>query len=173
MLKNILILSLIILFFESCSSTSPTQNKLASQVNKMIKNIQPDLQAKKRKDISEYISEVALQYKIDPQIIIAIIATESNFDHSKISVSGDLSIAQINVKVWNEEFKRLGKKTIQINKLISDEKYAIQIMAEILTILRKRHSSTDKEWYARYHSGNDKYKIVYLEKLKNYIQKMS
>jgi hypothetical protein len=93
---------------------------------------------------------------------------ESSFDQSKVSISGDISIAQINYEVWVKEFKR--KKLPLLNKhlLKSDINYAIDTMGIILGSLKQRYSSREKYWFSRYHSSNVKRRIIYTNLLAKY-----
>jgi soluble lytic murein transglycosylase-like protein len=139
-----------------------------SQLNKivkMIKKVQPELNEKSRKRIAKNIYKAAQDNKVDPQLMIAIIDTESNFAGEKISSTGDLSMAQINTHVWNKEFKRLGLKKISDLRLKKDEVYALSVMGQILGILKNRHAKKDKNWYARYHSKTKKYNTDYRHKV--------
>ena len=62
-----------------------------------------------------------------------------------------------------KKYQDLLKK--QEEKLKENENYSIEIMGQILSTLKKRYAHKDKYWYARYHSGNLKYKQIYLEKI--------
>ncbi len=136
-------------------------------IAKMIELVQPELPVKLRYDYAEDISEAIKIHKdIKPQIMIALIDTESDFNASMISHTLDYSMAQVNVKVWNIEFKRMGIPPIKIEMLLNpDQAYAMKTMAKILSILRKRHEHEDRRWYARYHSNTKKYKWNYLRKI--------
>lgn len=116
------------------------------------------------KGLSQKIIEVSQKYKIEPEIIVSIINVESQFNQKAISSTGDLSIAQINLKVWNKELKRLKIERIDKNKLKKDYKYSLDKMGLILSLLKKRHSS-DKEWYGTYHSTNAYFKKTYVNKV--------
>jgi hypothetical protein len=178
---------LVILFIQSCSSLTPKktallkkQKKVSSRfanfdrmsfpndsavISNMISIVQPELESKEREAIATSMSKALAKHKIEPQIMVAIIDTESNFKNDKISTTGDLSLAQINVDVWNKELPRLGKEPIDSAKLQKDQVYAMTKMAEILKILKKRFEFKDRKWYARYHSGTRQYKTEYLNKL--------
>jgi len=143
------------------------------KIEKMIKKVNPIVKAHKRKKVAKIIQQVTKTYKIDPKVMIAIIDTESEFIQHKISSSGDLSIAQINLKVWNKELKRLNLETINEKKLIKDEKYALVQMGRILSILKDRHAETDKKWYATYHSKTKKFKNIYSKKVDLRIRKIA
>lgn len=117
--------------------------------------------------LSKIIDHNSKKHKINQDIFISIIKTESDFNQSAISETGDVSIAQINVKVWNKEFKRLGLPLISKNRIKYDVEYSVNIMGEILSIVRKRNKK-DRHWFARYHSNNNKFKKIYLAKLLNY-----
>lgn len=131
----------------------------------MITVVQPELDEEERDTIASQISLAIKKYKVEPQIMVAIIDTESDFKAEKISTTGDISVAQINVEVWNKEFIRMRKPLIVKEQVISDQEYAMIKMAEILSIIKKRHGKNDRRWYARYHSNTHKYKKEYLYKL--------
>lgn len=187
--KNILRAALIVLamlFIQSCSSLAPskkvTQKKKKSSsryanfdrknfpndavvISNMISIVQPELESDECDSIATSMSKALRKHKIEPQIMVAIIDTESNFRHDVVSSTGDLSLAQINVEVWNKEFARLNRELINREKLKQDQEYAMTKMAEILKILKKRFEYKDRKWYARYHSGTRQYKSEYLHKL--------
>ncbi|MDD4972913.1 MAG: transglycosylase SLT domain-containing protein [Bacteriovorax sp.] len=131
----------------------------------MISVVQPELDEEERDTIASQISLAIKKYKIEPQIIVAIIDTESDFRADKISITGDLSVAQINVEVWNKEFIRMRKLPMIKEKIKMDQEYALMKMAEILNIIKKRYAKKDRRWYARYHSNTHRYKNEYLHKL--------
>lgn len=141
-------------------------------INSLISSLGPKLSADKKKSIAKKIHKTLLKYPLPPQVVLAIIDTESNFRQDAVSSTGDLSMAQINPDVWNKEFERLKKPLIDAEKLQADETYALEMMARILTLLKKRHEKTDRRWYARYHSGTKKYKEAYLNKIEVRMRKM-
>lgn len=141
------------------------RTKSINQLARMIKKVQPELNEIARNRIAKNIFQAANKNKVDPLLMIAIIDTESNFAGSKVSSTGDLSMAQINTNVWNKEFSRLGRQKISDYRLKKDEVYALNKMAEILGILKIRHANKDVNWYARYHSHTKKHKIDYREKV--------
>ena len=131
-----------------------------SVIAKMIEVVQPNIKAKKRSEIALALYQASKKYSVDPKIMVAIIATESNFNNAAVSVSGDISLAQINTKVWDVEFNRLGLGKIDKKLLKKDEAYALNKMAKILSILKSRHAK-DAKWYAVYHSKTKKFKNAY------------
>lgn len=134
-------------------------------IAKMIGKIQPELKNSNRMRIAQSLNNVAKKHHIDPKLMIAIIGTESDFVNAKVSSTGDLSLAQINPNVWNKEFERLGLEKLNNVRLKKDEVYALNKMAQILSILKNRHEKKDKNWYARYHSHTRKYKNQYNTKV--------
>jgi hypothetical protein len=161
-----LILTLILSLISTPVMTKTIYKRKVSAVNvamisKMIKAVQPDLKQQKRDQISKALFQTSKKYNIDPKIMIAIIATESNFNNAAVSVSGDISLAQINTKVWDVEFNRLGLGKIDKKLLKKDEAYALNKMGKILSILQARHSKKDAKWYAIYHSRTKKFKNQY------------
>jgi len=135
-------------------------------IAKMISVLKPNFSNAKTAAVAKKIHLAFLKYKIEPQIVLAIIDTESDFAHDKVSSSGDLSIAQVNVEVWNKEFERMNMKLIDREKLVLDDpQYSLEVMAQILHVLKTRYEKKDRKWYARYHSKTKKHKDVYLSKL--------
>jgi hypothetical protein len=131
----------------------------------MIEAVEPSLNDKKRNEISIALYQSSKKFKLDPKIMVAIISTESNFNNSAVSVSGDLSLAQINTKVWDVEFTRLGLGKINKKMLKKDESYALDKMGKILSLLKSRHGKKDVQWYAVYHSKTKKHKSIYEGKI--------
>lgn len=136
-------------------------------ISKMIKVVQPQMNEKKRNKIALALYQSSKKYAVDPKLMVAIISTESDFNNAAVSVSGDLSLAQINTKVWNAEFNRLGLGQIDIKLLKKDEAYALNKMGKILSILKARHAKKDSKWYATYHSRTKKFKNAYDGKVQN------
>lgn len=145
----------------------------SKKIDRMIKVMQPGLDKSKRQKFAKQLAKISRQYKIDPKIMIAIIDTESEFDNSKVSSTGDLSIAQININVWNKELARLKLPTIDSERLVKDEKYALDQMGMILSILKIRHELKDNKWFARYHSRTEKYKNRYCLKVESRIRRLA
>ncbi|MBY0414309.1 MAG: transglycosylase SLT domain-containing protein [Bdellovibrionales bacterium] len=184
LLPKCLIMLGLITLFQGCSTTKTLSKKRSNPYEKfgnfdrvvipnevtyigqMIETVQPELDAESKDRIATNISDAIKKHKVEPQIIIALIDTESNFKYDKISSTGDLSLAQINVDVWNTEFKRMKEPLIDKEKLVSqDQAYAMEMMAKILHTLKSRYSKKDRRWYARYHSNTSKYKLNYLRKI--------
>lgn len=184
LLPKLLLLLGLALLFQGCSSTVPKKKKShdlysklgnfdkvyipneAPLISHMISVVQPELEVNARNKIANDIHHAIKKYKVEPQIVVSLIDTESNFSYSKVSSTGDLSLGQVNVEVWNEEFKRMKLPLIDKAKLVTeDQGYAMEKMAQILSILKKRHAKKDRRWYARYHSNTSKYKMDYLRKI--------
>ncbi len=134
-------------------------------ISKMISVLKPGFRSVERNDVALKIHKALLKYNIEPQIIVAIIDTESNFNHEMVSETGDLSMAQLNVDIWNKEFERMKLSPIETDKLLEDKAYSLEVMAQILNILKMRYAKVDRRWYARYHSKTKKHKSIYLAKV--------
>lgn len=134
-------------------------------VANMIAVVQPEMNEAKRDEMAAMIAKVSKKFNIKPEIMVSIIDTESNFQTNMVSSTGDLSIAQINVDVWNKEFARLNLPVIDKERVVQDLEYSLTFMAEILSVLKMRYAETDPCWYARYHSSTPKYKNDYFQKL--------
>lgn len=134
-------------------------------IAEMISVLKPGFSIEKRNEFAVKIHKALAKYKIEPQIVVAIIDAESDFNHEMVSSTGDLSMAQINVDIWNKEFERMNMKTIEAEKIKVDESYSLEVMAQILHILKTRYEKKDRRWYARYHSKTQKHKRAYMTKL--------
>ncbi|MBP9682865.1 MAG: transglycosylase SLT domain-containing protein [Bacteriovorax sp.] len=171
-MKNTILIALIICSFFTSTMAMPkgisanevTRNHV-NTISKMIKALQPELNKTDRNRIAYSLYMTTKKYKIDPKLMIAIIGTESDFRNEKVSTTGDLSMAQINASVWNKEFTRIGRDSLNSKRLKKDEGYALSKMAEILIILKERHSKKDDKWFARYHSQTKKFKNLYSAKV--------
>ncbi len=137
----------------------------AHVISNMIKVLKPEIDPSSRIAVASDIQHALRKYKIEPQIVVAIIDTESDFNHDLVSSTGDLSLAQVNVEIWNREFKRMNMDLIKEDKLKADKGYSLEVMAQILHILKTRYEKKDRRWYARYHSKTHKHKRNYLAKL--------
>ncbi|MBC7711788.1 MAG: transglycosylase SLT domain-containing protein [Rhizobacter sp.] len=131
----------------------------------MIAVVQPEMDEEQRDLVASKMAVAIKKYNIEPQIFVAIIDTESNFNPDLVSSTGDLSLAQINVDMWNKEFARMRHTLIDKERVKVDQVYALSTMAEILNIIKLRYEKIDQKWYARYHSSTEKYKSDYLRKL--------
>lgn len=143
---------------------APVPNRTAV-IAKMISVLKPEFSMAKRHDVATKIHQALNKYKIEPQIVVAIIDAESDFNHGMVSSTGDLSMAQVNVEIWNKEFERMKMSPIEAERMKADEAYSLEVMAQILQILKTRYEKKDKKWYARYHSKTQKHKSAYLNKL--------
>lgn len=178
----LLALAVLALFAGCSTNVKKTKNKIAQEkfgnfdrvyipneaplIAQMISIVQPELETNSRNKIANDIHHAIKKYKVEPQIVVSLIDTESNFQYSKVSTTGDLSLGQVNVEVWNAEFKRMKLPLIKKELLtVEDQGYAMEKMAQILSILKARHGKKDRRWYARYHSNTTKYKTDYLRKI--------
>lgn len=143
---------------------APVPNK-PPVIAEMISVLKPEFSLAKRTAVAKKIHKAFGKYQIQPQIVVAILDAESDFNQNAVSSSGDLSVAQVNVDVWNKEFERLKMMPIEVERLKADEAYSLEVMAQILHILKKRYEKKDRRWYARYHSKTQKHKNAYLDKL--------
>lgn len=170
----ILIISVSVFLLTSLMSDSfdklnkiEVQHKIERISNKILKFGLKDVD--KSRFIASQIYEASNQYKLSPDLMVAILKVESSFDQNAVSKTGDISIAQINIKTWNKEFYRLKKKRINHDRLKKDSSYAIFLMAEILSTIRETNKK-ENEWYLFYHSKNPERKSVYSKKIKKYLK---
>lgn len=144
-----------------------------TKIEKMINVVEPTLEKKNANKIAKLIHYTSKRYNIDPKIIVSIIDTESDFRHHKVSSTGDLSLVQINPKVWNAEFKRLGLGELDIQQLKKSERYALIKMGQILNDLKTKYAHKDEKWFARYHSRTKKFKTTYANKVELRMRKIA
>lgn len=162
------LLALVLLLSVVSMSVTPSHEVRAYEIEliqTLISKLKNNMPEERAQFIAESIHGSSTKYKIDPKVIIAIIDTESNFRKGMVSHTGDLSLVQINPLVWNKEFARLKMALVDAKKLQEDEAYAINLMCEILTLIKVRHGDTDARWFARYHSRTKKYKDIYHSKV--------
>ena len=106
--------------------------------------------------IANAIVKYSYKHQVDYKLMLAIIKNESDFKQSAVSRTGDISISQIRVPVWKEEFANRKLRPLDAQKLKKDSNYAIDRMAEIISILEDKWKEEDPYWYARYHSRTDR-----------------
>ena len=114
--------------------------------------------------LAQSIYQSSQAHQIDYKIMTAIMMVESGFSQSVISATGDISIVQINYKIWAKESKRL-KMELSESRLKQDPDYAIMKLGEILKYLKHHYSKHDPHWYGRYHSRTLEFKRNYVIKL--------
>ncbi len=136
-------------------------NSHAAGLPAMIKRLAPETTLSKAKKISKTIKKAATTNGVKAELFVVILDIESGFKDWPVNATGDISIAQVNYRIWNKEFKRLKLPKLDKTRLKKDHVYAINILGSILKILKKRYEHKDKMWYARYHSKTKKLKIKY------------
>lgn len=165
-----------IFYAPKATTTHFTKNEVITKnhalLSKMIREIQPNLSEKKAYTLAKKIYTHSSNFNLDPKILIAILYIESNFRNNVTSKTGDYSMAQINVDIWNREFTRLGMSKLDKHLLKYNENYVIYKMAKILSILDQRKLKHDKNWYANYHSMTPKLKNIYAKKINSKINKI-
>lgn len=169
MVNKLKILSIVALFIiPTVIKQEKVNNQIVSkevmEVKRSVSKLAPHLSAERQIRVASAIYSNAKRYNISKRVLLSIIKIESNFKSSKVSSTGDYSIVQINLKIWNKEFRRLGFPTINKNELVKNDDYAISKMCLILNIIKSRHLK-DKQWYARYHSNTPKYNLIYQFKI--------
>lgn len=110
------------------------------------------------------------QKGVDPNVVLAILMTESTFNQFAVSSTGDYGIGQINPKVWSVEFKRLKRKPLNEAKLKTSTDYAVARTVEILAIVKKED---DPYWIGRYHSKTPSLKKAYYDRVQTHLSKIT
>lgn len=177
-MKNLmyLILAGSLVYIPKATTTDISKGEVTVQneqlISSMIKKVQPNMTSVKSAHLAKIIYRNSVEFKLDPKILIAIIATESNFRNGMVSSTGDFSMAQINFNIWNKEFQRLGMPKLDMKLLRHNEHYGIYKLARILSILKTRYQKADKHWYASYHSQTPSLKGIYKSKLNSHLDNM-
>lgn len=177
LLRPIITCLSLMLFSPIAQTTSYQRDELIQlnqlMITKMIQTLGPNLSTKRSRELAKKIHQASFESSLDPKIFLAIIATESNFRNNVVSPTGDLSLAQINVPIWNKEFKRLGLPLLDKSQLKQDEVYALTEMGKILNILKERHQKYDENWYTTYHSKTKKLKDKYAQKIQRHLKSIA
>ena len=151
---------------ETLDKMKQVTNERVIEVSKKVFKLAPHLSHDRQMKVASAIDTLSIKYSIQKKVLLSIIKIESNFKSEAISKTGDYSIVQINLNIWNKEFKRLGMSKIDKVKLIESDYYAIEKMCKILTIIKNR-SPRDPQWYARYHSNTPEFNQIYKLKINN------
>jgi len=139
-------------------------NAKVIEVKKKVSKLAPHLSEERQMKVAAAIETNSRKYNIPKKVLLSIIKIESNFKSNMVSSTGDYSIVQINLKIWNKEFARLGLSKINKKMLVESDEYAIGKMCKILNIIKAR-SPRDPKWYARYHSNTPEFNAIYRIKI--------
>lgn len=150
--------------------SSQAQAKDVKTLKEAMTTMMDDKSYDKYTAIAQSILKHSKTYNVDPMFVVALLRTESSFDQFAVSSTGDLGIGQINPNVWGDEFIRLKRKPLNIERLKKDQDYAIQRTVEILSLIKKE---SDPKWIGRYHSKTPSLKAAYFEKIQNQINKVT
>jgi hypothetical protein len=147
-------------------------NEKIVEVKKKVSRLAPHLSEERQMRVAAAIESNSKKYDIPKKVLLSIIKIESNFRSNAVSPTGDYSIVQINLKIWDKEFARLGLSKIDRVKLINSDEYAIGKMCKILNIIKAR-SPRDPKWYARYHSNTPEFNEIYKLKIDKVMQTLA
>ena len=153
--------------FTTHPELAPTPQSVG-QIESMIRVVT----GKKKAQYKEYAQSIAAwskHYKVDPRVVVAIIMTESSFNQSAVSYTGDVGLGQVNPQIWKKEFRRMGEK-LDVPRLSNDYDYNIQKTVQILSLMR---SDSDELWIAKYHSNTPIHKIPYYASVTRKMNKIS
>ncbi len=111
----------------------------------------PHIPEKERFEILRLAHREAKRYKLDPQIVLALIEVESNFDRYAISKAGALGLMQI-MPFWKDEIGKPGDNLMTIE---TNLRYGCAILSLYLEkeknnmtrALARYNGSLGKTWY--------------------------
>lgn len=121
--------------------------------------------------IAKAVVNESRRRNIDYRILLSILFTESSFNQSAKSNTGDVSVAQINIKTWTKAFPQYGYEPLDVKRLKADPAYAVKRMADVLDIYYKHRKPDDKIWFATYHSKTGDFKTAYAARVKSAVRK--
>lgn len=171
--RFIYIFFLFAIFFvskESYANDSYYRTKVA-KISKALILLKPNMKFSDAMRISDSIYSASEIFLINPTIMLMILSVESNFQQKAVSISNDISIAQINLKVWSKD-TRLKQTKNYLDQIKHNETLAIYMMAEILSILKKEFAHKDSLWFVHYHSGTPEFRRKYIKNLDKAYQKI-
>ncbi len=121
----------------------PLFQKLNIGIIRTIRTLNPKLNLAKVIKYSRLIDKYSSHYKINPQIVLTIIKTESNFDEGAVSHTKDYGLMQINAKVHKQ--------------VLLDPEKNIKFGIRFLQKLNTGHPC----WFSRFHSNKAELRIKY------------
>jgi hypothetical protein len=134
--------------------------------------LKPRIGEKQARRLGRLIDYWADHYDVDPDLMVALIRMESNFESGvkacwpapwkgENETTCDHGLAQIN-ETW------VRKWMLDPEKLVKDDGYNIYVQARILAWI-KRYYGKEPDWYGRYHSATPSKKALYLGKLGTFL----
>ena len=115
--------------------------------------------------IAASINKASKKYRIEPEVLVALLMVESTFNQDATSSTGDIGIGQVN-PLWKKEFKNRHLGDLDLNRLKQDQDYNIQITAQILSLCKK---GGYKNYYGVYHSKTSSLRKKYTARVKKYM----
>lgn len=140
------------------------ENNFEYKIIHYIQHKNPKISKQDAVQIAKSTIKYSIKKNLDPVIVLAIMNQESTFNQLAVSKSGDISVAQINLKVWGRYFKKQNKFKNK-KDIIQNIDLSIDLMTDILKINQKNKKS-DCHWFALYHSKTKKHKNKYAQKIK-------
>lgn len=158
-----------------------TPNETASQVNqlgakveriekialisKVISNLQPNLNSKMNRLLTESIYKNAQATGIDWRIAVAIMFQESSLTldpqncKADFTQCNDMGIGQVRYSIWGKELK------IDKKRMVTDVDYAVGKVFKILAMHKESHGQKEFNWFTRYHSKTPSHRAEYMRRL--------
>lgn len=142
-MKILFLITTFTFFSTNIGNHTPLFQKLNNTLVTAIRKLSPKLKLSKVIKYSKLIEKYSSKYKVNPEIVLTIIKTESNFDEKAISRTKDYGLMQINAKAH---------KMI----LLDPEKnlrFGIQLLQKL---------NTGRPcWFSRFHSNKVELRIKY------------
>ena len=104
------------------------------------------------KAVQHLLREAALQYQIDPQLLKAVIATESGFDAKAVSPRGAVGLMQL-MPITAAYYGIKPGRSQRIEQLLAEPRLNLQIGAHLLHDLLQRHHGQLDLALAAYNAG--------------------
>ena len=125
-----------------------------------IQHINPKVSNSAAENISSYVNTYSNKYKLDPNLVISLMAVESDFKAKAISPKNALGLMQVNHNSWKKDPGY--KKIVSDKRQLSHPRINIEAGCFVLSELRKQ----DRNRYVSLYLGERNYE--YLQKIKRY-----
>lgn len=133
----------------SQAKVSPAQ-AYARSVAGFIQHKNTSLTREQALRLGSAIYTAAVKGNVKPDLVLAIVAVESNFRVNAINKrSHDYGLMQINA--WNVRVRGLNK-----HKLLTDINYNLEVGVTILSEFKRRYAHKEQTWACRFNTGTGK-----------------
>lgn len=108
--------------------------------------------------IADGVVEYSEKYNVNPDIVISLMAVESNFNYSIVSNKNAIGLMQVVYKYWKDDpgFKEIIRKEHEL----FDPELNIQAGCYILSVLKERNKNDRRKYLNAYYGAAGHYERV-------------